>query len=336
MVDSLISVIIPVYNVRDYLERCIDSVINNTYKNLEIICIDDGSPDDSLDILKRYEKSDSRVKVISKKNGGLSSARNAGLRKANGSYIAFIDSDDWIHPNYFRILIDELKCNKSDIAICGFDKVNNYTNNYIKYTKEQINNNSWTISLSDIFHDKKYKMHKVYSCGVLYKKEIITYEFPEGVKVIEDNIFNILNLPNCKRIQIVNLPLYFYFFNDESIMHSFKCEDAFRGLHWLCDMLNTFNISDDLTKIEIIEFIYKRSLFYRYAFTSIEKNLDAIKETAICYKSAKLYDSCLPLVKRIIYRLCMKIPVFYYLYKWMSGDIIDKRGLFSLAEGKML
>ena len=99
-----ISVIITIYNVEIYLERCLSSVINSTYENLEIICVNDGSTDHSIDILHKYKSIDERVIIIDKENRGLSSARNAGLDIATGEYISFIDSDDWVHSRFFEIL----------------------------------------------------------------------------------------------------------------------------------------------------------------------------------------------------------------------------------------
>ena len=98
------SVIVPIYKVEEYLHRCIDSIINQTYTNLEIILVDDGSPDNCPMICDEYAKKDSRIRVIHKKNGGLSDARNAGLEIATGEYIGFVDSDDWIHKDMYHIL----------------------------------------------------------------------------------------------------------------------------------------------------------------------------------------------------------------------------------------
>ena len=129
--DNKISVIIPVYNVEKYLRRCLESVINNTYTNLEIICINDGSSDNSLKILNEYAARDSRVVVFSKSNGGLSSARNKGIKKSTGEYITFIDSDDWVHPQFFEILIQSLQNDNTDAAICGFSQVEKYEDTFI-------------------------------------------------------------------------------------------------------------------------------------------------------------------------------------------------------------
>ncbi|MGX8704985.1 MAG: glycosyltransferase family 2 protein [bacterium] len=116
--SELISIIIPVYNVAEYLPQCLDSVLSQTYRNLEIIAIDDGSTDESGNILDQYAEKDSRIRVIHKPNGGVSSARNVGLKAATGDYIGFIDADDWIEPDMYEKLERILR--ENDAAICGF------------------------------------------------------------------------------------------------------------------------------------------------------------------------------------------------------------------------
>ena len=120
---DLISVIIPVYNVEKYLDRCVESVVNQTYKNLEIILIDDGSTDNCLAKCDEWARKDSRIKVIHKKNGGLSDARNAGLKIAQGKYIGFVDSDDWIRCDMYQMLYERLQIDDSDIAACGVEMI---------------------------------------------------------------------------------------------------------------------------------------------------------------------------------------------------------------------
>ena len=117
MEEMKISVIIPVYNTAEYLPRCLDSVLQNTYQNLEIICVNDGSTDDSAAVLKRYAESDSRIIVVNKINEGVSAARNIGLDIATGSFVAFIDSDDWVHSKYFEVMMHfQIKFNADIVA----------------------------------------------------------------------------------------------------------------------------------------------------------------------------------------------------------------------------
>ena len=126
--NELISIIVPVYMVEKYLDRCIESITNQTYKNLEIILVDDGSPDNCPEICDKWAEKDSRIKVIHKENGGLSDARNAGVAVATGDYIGFVDSDDYIEPDMYEKLLDVIHQTNAEIASCKFRHV--YENNY--------------------------------------------------------------------------------------------------------------------------------------------------------------------------------------------------------------
>ena len=117
--EPLISIIVPVYNVEKYLSKCIDSIINQTYKNIEIILIDDGSTDSSGAICDKYALVDSRIHVLHIENSGVSNARNVGLNHATGDYIGFVDSDDYIEPNMYELLLEELIADDVDVVQCN-------------------------------------------------------------------------------------------------------------------------------------------------------------------------------------------------------------------------
>ena len=136
--DNLISVIIPVYNSEKYLTRCLDSILANTYKNIEVICVNDGSTDNSAKLLNEYAIKDRRMRIIHKSNGGLSSARNAGLREIKGKFLTFIDSDDWIHPQYFEILENAIVNDDTDAVICCFKQSNDVES--VKFEKIDLQN----------------------------------------------------------------------------------------------------------------------------------------------------------------------------------------------------
>ena len=136
--EDKVTIIVPVYNAEKYLEKCIKSLINQTYNNLEIILIDDGSLDKSWNICNNFAKKDTRIKVYHKENGGVSSARNWGLSNSSGKYILFVDSDDWLEDNMIEILYREIEEQKVDVSICNFfcndeksQKINDKTNNKI-------------------------------------------------------------------------------------------------------------------------------------------------------------------------------------------------------------
>ena len=125
-----ISIIVPIYNVKKYIQQCVESLINQTYKNLEIILIDDGSTDGCGELCDEFGKKDQRIHVIHKQNGGLSDARNKGIDVASGDYIGFVDSDDWISHNMYEKMLSSLKSVNADIAVCGW--VEEFLNNSIE------------------------------------------------------------------------------------------------------------------------------------------------------------------------------------------------------------
>ena len=211
----MISVIIPVYGVEKYLSRCLDSIINQTYRDLEIILVDDGSPDNSGKICDEYAAKDSRIKVIHKENGGLSSARNAGLDVATGEYIGFVDSDDWIEPQTYNMLFSAIEKNNSDIAICGHRMVYDNTS-----TSKATYSNDEYLSYDLLWNEIFGKLNNA-AWNKLYRKNLIDdLRFPIGVIHGEDLIFNLNYLKNCKCGVINKTPLYNYFVRLGSITKS--------------------------------------------------------------------------------------------------------------------
>ena len=139
MQEKTISLIIPVYNVEKYLARCLDSVINQTFKDLEIICIDDGSTDNSSDILQNYALKDERIVVIRQANAGLSAVRNVGISRAKGEYICFIDSDDWIDFDFCEKLYNSAEKHSADIAVAGIIRACRFKRKYfLRFEEEKV------------------------------------------------------------------------------------------------------------------------------------------------------------------------------------------------------
>lgn len=216
--NKIISVIIPVYNVERYLSRCIESVINQTYRDLEIILIDDGSTDSSGTICDDYAQKDSRIIVIHQKNRGLSAARNSGLDIAKGEYIGFVDSDDFISLNFYKILYDALNETNSDLSFCKVEKFLN-----IQDIKEDLNSyipkeyNS--INFIEEFTYAKDTVYCVVVWNKLYKKYLWnTLRFPEG-KICEDEFVWYKCIFNSKKICEVDLAMYYYFIREDSIIN---------------------------------------------------------------------------------------------------------------------
>ena len=215
-----ISVIIPVYNVEKYLERCVESVINQTYKNVEIILVNDGSTDNSLCVCQKIKHLYPNIILIDKPNGGLSSARNAGIRVAQGDYIAFLDSDDWVSKDCYEYMLRLVVSNQADLSDVMIYQVKNQTSS-IPRNKEKV----------DIYYNKEILRHYLYrgmsekngapysACRKLYKRDLFkddTEEFVEGT-VNEDICFNYRILRKCSKIAVSNQIKYFYYQGDASI-----------------------------------------------------------------------------------------------------------------------
>jgi glycosyltransferase involved in cell wall biosynthesis len=212
----MISIIVPIYKVEQYLVKCLDSILNQTYKNLEIILVDDGSPDNCPTICEEYANKDERIKVIHQKNGGLSAARNTGINNVSGEYIAFIDSDDYIHERMYEILYKNLKEKKADISVCKFIKVTNseQMNNPIGQEKIDIFNNME--AMENLYNE--WYLPTVIAWNKLYKKDLFqTVKYPVG-EIHEDEFVIHHILDNVKTVVYSDAPLYFYRQRDTSIM----------------------------------------------------------------------------------------------------------------------
>jgi glycosyltransferase involved in cell wall biosynthesis len=210
---ALISVIIPVYNMAQYLKRCIDSVILNSYRELEIICVNDGSTDDSLKILNEYKEKDSRVIVINQMNKGLSGTRNAGLSVATGDYIAFIDADDWIHKKYFELLLQY--CHRYEADICACKSVRVSDSMYSGDIEE--NPGCRVLKGNKVRDDKDLSWGRVW--GRLFKAASIkNVKFADVT--IEDKAFTsdvlAANGENFTGV-VVDAPMYYYYAREGSL-----------------------------------------------------------------------------------------------------------------------
>lgn len=272
--ENLVSVIIPIYNVEKYLPKCLDSVINQTYKNLEIILVDDGSPDNSGKICDEYAKKDKRIKVIHKNNGGVSSARNVGLSETNGNWIAFIDSDDWIEINYIEILINVAIRNNSDIVICGYNRV--------------VGDNSEALNCDNTVRQYNKKKFLLYCltpqtgfgfCHMkIIKKDIIKdIKFSENLTVGEDALFNIMLSENIKNdVSFVKKALYNYRINNDSVVKKF--DNNYVSKYLKAIQINKKYLFENYQDLEIKQGYYNFAAFHvlliavNYCFNKENKN----------------------------------------------------------------
>lgn len=218
-VTPLISIIVPVYNVELYLHRCVDSLINQSYKKIEIILVDDGSPDNCGEICDEYAKTDNRVIVIHKANGGLSSARNAALDVATGNYIMFVDSDDWIEPHCCKELIKTIMEYNTDVVVFGL--------NYVYDSGKIVNSQRGLTGVVDKEKCMEYLIHNVnkggifnYACNKIYLSELFSdMRFPIGF-LAEDQDITYKVIHKSKRVYVTDRPYYNYYQRSNSIASS--------------------------------------------------------------------------------------------------------------------
>lgn len=228
-----ISIIVPIYNAEEHLDKCVESILEQTETNLEIILVDDGSKDNSFEICKKYEKTDQRVKVIHQENAGVSVARNHGIEIAEGEYIGFVDSDDWIEPVMYERLLKEAKETNADVVMCDATTV--YSDGKIQAdTIMQLSKNQ-VLSKPDFTPSLLLEMAgSAWRCiykNNRYNAKLIKSErlyFPLGVKFSEDRIFNIYAFGYADKIAYIKESYYNRYMNEKSAVHRFH-EDYFEA-----------------------------------------------------------------------------------------------------------
>ena len=241
MNNPLISIVIPIYNSENQLEQCIDSLLNQTYQNLEIILVDDGSKDSSWDKWERYAQKDSRIKAVHKENGGVSSARNLGIQYATGEYLGFLDSDDYVSPDLYADLVDILNSNP------GLDGIRyQFRNVYGSELRESSSSkNLGAIPLDSklkamqlILVDKEFPSVAIF----LFKRQKIRHTFNEDVKTAEDYLFMMHYIMHAEKVFITNKVYYYYVYNQNSITRASITPE--RALSYLKSQLFVCRVAD--------------------------------------------------------------------------------------------
>lgn len=239
MKEPLISVIVPVYKVEKYLKRCVESIVNQTYDNLEIILVDDGSPDHCPAMCDAWKEKDNRIKVIHKSNGGLSDARNVGMEVANGELIGFVDSDDWIAPDMYQCLYETMKADNSDIVACGVEMVWEDGTLSRMLTKMGSCVLKRKEAMGALIEESWLKQPVWYK---LYKTDLVRgILFPVG-KYHEDVFWSYQAIGTAERVSVTDHVGYYYWQRNGSIMgekYSLKRLDAIEALEQRQDYLES-------------------------------------------------------------------------------------------------
>lgn len=270
-----ISVIVPVYKVEQYLDRCVESIAGQTYRNLEIILVDDGSPDSCPFLCDNWASKDERIKVIHKANGGLSDARNAGLKIATGKYVSFVDSDDWLMPGFFEIMMSVLEETNSDIVECGASYIDERGNQLrcrsIEKEREELNR---VMAIKRLL-----KEDGVYQTvwNKIYRREVIGDITFEKGKLHEDDYWTYQIFDRASKVTVINQPLYCYFQRSDSIMgvgYRLKNLDGIEARHRQVDYF-----ANDL---DLADFVKARVLYNdMYHFQCALKYLKAEEQKAV-------------------------------------------------------
>lgn len=323
-----ISIIVPVYKVEKQIDTCIKSILNQTFNNFELILVDDGSPDKCGEICDEYEKKDKRIKVIHKKNGGLSDARNAGLNIAIGKYIGFVDSDDIIHPEMYEKMYSYINKYNVDIVQCKFKKFENIEdiNKFSKINNTYTNIEYYTSkeAIMDMIDNNKINVN---TWNKLYKREFFENErFPKG-KIHEDEFLTYKLMYESNKIAYINEELYYYYQNDSGIMNGSNLIKRLDRIEALEERSNFFlkNGDKDLYNksntalffaLNKLYFIFKRNKQLRKE----EQYINLLKDKII--KTASILSDNVYLSKQNIkiVNLINKSKIFiniYYIQNWL-------------------
>ena len=309
--NETVSVIIPVYKVEKYLDRCVESVVNQTYKNLEIILVDDGSPDNCPQMCDAWAQKDARIKVIHKENAGLGMARNSGLEMATGEFIMFIDSDDWISERAAEVFLQRLLADGTDMAVCHI---------YYAYDGDRIDEAVFTKWMTDtvvrgneLFNFRDGKNWSVSAWNKMYKRGVLSGIKYPILKCGEDLWVYPQIVNNCNKVSLISEPLVFYYQRAESITNSMTEERRIDELTATLNMLKALCKNSDNQSVCIW---FKRAVQQAFNITSssqigMRMLRDNFKKDELKYL-IKL-SKCKVRIKLMVMKVPMVFQVWHYI-----------------------
>jgi len=314
-----VSIIVPVYNSEKYLNKCIDSIISQTYSNIEILIIDDGSNDQSVNICHEYKKKDNRIKIIKEKHRGVSNARNVGLENASGDYILFVDSDDWIEK---KLIEESISLYKESIADIVIYNLRQFDNKNQRFCKKQKGYKSGFFKIQNILGELLKKEILNAPWNKLYKKSIIDLQnirFDVNIQIGEDLLFNINYFKAIKNIYITNSKLYNYRIHDKSLTRVYKEEKYIQLMEVNKELINWIIESDLKNKkiVNICQYIKLKNILS--CFRDL-KNNNCNYSKKQKYEYIKRIKSNTPLI--IIYTNGLKIFIISILYTILTPVLL--------------
>lgn len=309
--NKLISVIVPVYNVERYLERCIQSIKSQTYKNLEIILVNDGSGDASGTICEEYAKKDARIQVIHQDNKGLSAARNKGLDLASGSLIIFIDSDDYINVRMIEILYENLTKQNADISICDFRRMSDDEESM----ETEQNSGHECMSGIEFCHElyRERQVQAVAAWNKLYRIEVFDgARYPEG-KSHEDEFLTYQLLYNARKVVYTKAKLYYYIQRPDSIMGEKVNLDHMDAMEGVRNQIIFWNIRGE-KKLQIEAVKKYRRVFFIY-YLQFRNNGMKPQEVNLLFKQE--YDNLRTTLSKVTF-----LPYLLWIRLFLNGNQI--------------
>lgn len=329
MKNIKISCIVPIYNSAESIVDTVNSILEQTYTNIEIILVDDGSTDKSNKIIDDLAKKDKRIKAIHKENGGVSSARNIGIKSSIGEYICFVDADDKIANNFLEECINIIKKYDCDIV---------RTNYYINSNKKEMINNSQLVHLTgnpndNVFYEliKSYKYNSVW--GQLIKRKCVTIPFNEKITMAEDFLFNYFLLKNCQNIYLLEKCLYHYTASTQGINYNKEYEKVLKKINSINEvytiMLNDNFLNKELIICRCIDEILSQIVFLALNnYKIFKKAISELKKKLIIFKN-KINFSTVRICKYKILFYLIKFNFIYIGYKF-SKFVLKKRSMITL------
>ena len=309
----VISVIVPVYKVEAYLPRCVDSILNQSFSDFELILVDDGSPDNCGAICDAYAAKDSRIRVIHQKNAKLSAARNAGIDIAEGEWIALIDSDDWIHKDYLKLLLSGAE-EDTDLVIC--DCLETYNDQVEDIDSSEVRFH--TASIQEIYGNR---IAHTRAWGRLFRRSTLgDLRYISGSEPTEDSCFNELLFRDDMIFRITDAKLYYYYMRPDSAIHSHLGRGALNSIGPLLERLE--KIDDPAKRGRIITRCYKYVLSARYGEMFSDDYADVKHKCRELLQKLAPYSSELPTKQRLIFRSLAASPLLYRTWRIMDDPTL--------------
>lgn len=309
--QTLVSIIVPVYKVEKYLRTCLDSIINQSYANWEAILVDDGSPDNCPRIIDEYASREARMRTVHRVNGGLSAARNSGLRTVRGEFITFLDSDDFWHKDYLKLMVEAAMTHDADMVQCDFIRG-------LETTFPEINDSKdYSVKIYDHRSIFTSFAAKVIVCAKLYRRHILDgLTFPEG-RVNEDDCTNWRLYYAAEKIAVVNRKLYYYTVNPNSTMGKLKKKPDLRFIDAYHERIVFFEQEkeDDLVATSRIQLLKSLSLLASFP----DKEIHNIVCDELHHQYSALRRSSFKTPRRL-----MMAFTFVYACPRLGGKLLKK------------